>query len=738
MTEANTDKDTMTPSRIQTENAEELQPERSDDIERGKLVVGAESSRKSMTQCVSFVDGGDFIGIKGSEVKTCHIERVDMDIVVDVDKEQNECDKEQNERSTCHINGQLPEELSIEVFDDSRHYCIGEIDTNQSNEETVRLKDTAEQLVYGGIVVADKDDENVADSDGSEHLTDFSDTDLVLDKNDLFGQDKNDMHQMKKYLEDRLNELAGNVLSSEVNDAFEDEEFALDVFRLPSDSSDDEQTLCSNIYPYFNETIGFCKDIELITGLQFRNKQVFNKALRFYAVKGFDFYYVTNGSEKVAAHCRNQACPWRVYASWYKHGQENKSFMIKTLVPHLEYCPHVFDNSKVTAKFLTEYYLDAFRKNTKWNDEAFHAHVRDDLKVNVHRMKCFRARHQALQILEGGVGEQFKLLRQYCAAILKWNPGSTVVLKTNDGMFQRVYICLDACKRGFLAKCRPIISLDSCHLKGHYSGQIHSAVGRDGNDNMFPIAWAICEAESKDTWTWFIESLLLDIGMPKEHGWCFISDQQKGLREALKDLVPEAEHRLCVRHIYANFCKKIKGKELKDAMWACARASTRGQFIEKMKALKDLDGVAHSYMERDARDQPIITCLETIRLLLMKRFQEKHSGTVNYPNEIMPRVLSKLVDNKKKSLSYIVNWNGSDSFQVARCGWDGHMVSLDRFSCSCNMWDLTVIPCVHACAATFHIKINPDDYIHHSYKKETYMKIYDAVIMPIPGPNEWP
>ncbi|CAM8887454.1 unnamed protein product [Rhodiola kirilowii] len=83
-------------------------------------------------------------------------------------------------------------------------------------------------------------------------------------------------------------------------------------------------------------------------------------------------------------------------------------------------------------------------------------------------------------------------------------------------------------------------------------------------------------------------------------------------------------------------------------------------------------------------------------------------------------------------------WDGSDSFQVARCGWDGHMVSLDRFSCSCNMWDLTGIPCVHACAAAFHIKRNPDDYIHHSYKKETYMKIYDAVIMPIPGPNEWP
>ncbi|KAL9660775.1 hypothetical protein QQ045_025593 [Rhodiola kirilowii] len=578
------------------------------------------------------------------KVQDGDIERVGMDIVVDVDKELN-----------------------------AGHDMDNTIDTNQKNEETVTPNYTAGQLVYDGVVIADKDDENAADSDVSEPLTDFSDTDLALDKNDLFRQDENDMNQLRKYLEESLNELAGDVTNNKVDDAFEDEEIAADLFRLPQDSSDDEQSLCSNKYPYFNETTEFCKDIELLTSLQFRNKQVFNKALRYYAVmKGFDFYYVTNGLEKVAAHCRNQACPWRVYASWYKDGYENRSFMIKILVPHLQYCPHVFDNSKVTVKFLTEYYLDAFRKNTKWNDQAFHAHVKDDLKVNVHRMKCFRARHEALQILEGGVGEQFKILRQYCAAILKWNPGSTVVLKTND----------DACKREFLAKCRPIISLDSCHLKGHYSGQIHSAVGRDGNDNMFPIAWAICEAETKDTWTWFIESLLLDIGMPKEHGWCFISDQQK-----------------------------------------CDLETSQKCF--------------NAYI-RDARDQPIITCLETIRLLLMKRFQEKHSGSVNYPNEIMPRILSKLVDNKKKALQYIVNWNGTDSFQVAHSGWDGHMVSLDRFSCSCNMWNLTGIPCVHACAAAFHIKRNPDDYIHHSYKKETYMKIYDVVILPIPEPNEWP
>ena len=40
----------------------------------------------------------------------------------------------------------------------------------------------------------------------------------------------------------------------------------------------------------------------------------------------------------------------------------------------------------------------------------------------------------------------------------------------------------------------------------------------------------------------------------------------------LKDLMPNAEHRFCVRHLYANFKKDFPGKVLKDAMWSAARA----------------------------------------------------------------------------------------------------------------------------------------------------------------------
>jgi len=47
--------------------------------------------------------------------------------------------------------------------------------------------------------------------------------------------------------------------------------------------------------------------------------------------------------------------------------------------------------------------------------------------------------------------------------------------------------------------------------------------------------------------------------------WVLISDQQKGLLKAVKELIPNAEHRMCARHIYANWRKKYTNKKLQKS-----------------------------------------------------------------------------------------------------------------------------------------------------------------------------
>lgn len=70
--------------------------------------------------------------------------------------------------------------------------------------------------------------------------------------------------------------------------------------------------------------------------------------------------------------------------------------------------------------------------------------------------------------------------------------------------------------------------MDECFLKGPFKGQLLATVGRDGNDNMYPIAYVVVEAETKDSWIWFLETLVSDLGYYERHSRpTFISNQQK-------------------------------------------------------------------------------------------------------------------------------------------------------------------------------------------------------------------
>lgn len=65
--------------------------------------------------------------------------------------------------------------------------------------------------------------------------------------------------------------------------------------------------------------------------------------------------------------------------------------------------------------------------------------------------------------------------------------GTTALLKTNlvndQRVFERVYICLKACKDGFNKGCRPLLGFDGCFLKGYCKGMLLAAVGIDANNS---------------------------------------------------------------------------------------------------------------------------------------------------------------------------------------------------------------------------------------------------------------
>lgn len=339
--------------------------------------------------------------------------------------------------------------------------------------------------------------------------------------------------------------------------------------------------------------------------------------------------------------------------------------------------------------------------------------------------------------------------------------------------FLRLYVCFAACKQGFLSGCRKIIGVDGCHLKGFQKGgQLLSAVGVDGNNCMFPIAFAAVEGELKETWKWFVQHLATDLDVfSNPQGWTFISDKQKGLVQAFEELLPEAEHRHCVRHLHQNFSKDgFGGEVLKQSFWGVCKATTEFDFRAKIEGLHELNPKAADWITTrspkhfcraffdpgtksdmllnnlcesfnsailNARDKHIVTMFECLRVYLMQRMQQNRDKMKNYCLKICPKIVKILEENGDKIGGYIALKSTDQWWQVEDDDLKLFKVNLATCECSCRRWNLTGIPCTHGISAILQKGDDPMNYTHWFYSVDAYLKTYEPAILPITSSDQW-
>ncbi|XP_048501011.1 uncharacterized protein LOC125497627 [Beta vulgaris subsp. vulgaris] len=139
---------------------------------------------------------------------------------------------------------------------------------------------------------------------------------------------------------------------------------------------------------------------------------------------------------------------------------------------------------------------------------------------------------------------------------------------------------------------------------------------------------------------------------------------------------------------------------------------------------------------KEARDKPVLTCLEWIRRYIMKRHADKWEGTESYTGRFMPYV-GKVLNWIKEGAKHCMPVHSRlDHWEVDTVD-DRFIVSLGDRYCSCNHWMLTGIPCAHAWACIVAKKESPEDYVDECYSREKYIKAYEAHIKPMPGAKHW-
>lgn len=181
------------------------------------------------------------------------------------------------------------------------------------------------------------------------------------------------------------------------------------------------------------------------------------------------------------------------------------------------------------------------------------------------RSKLARARRIYLQRVHGYEDEQYNQLWDYAQEV-RSNTGSSFYMHTVQGHFSTYYFSLDACNRGYLSACIPIICIDGCHVKTKVRGILLIAVRVDINGCINPIAMAIVELGSQVTWKWFINMLKYGLGIDNTTPWSIMIDRQKGLAPIIGQVFPNSEHRFYVRHLYSNFQHHLIGEILKNQL----------------------------------------------------------------------------------------------------------------------------------------------------------------------------
>ncbi|CAN1224183.1 hypothetical protein LINGRAPRIM_LOCUS851, partial [Linum grandiflorum] len=220
---------------------------------------------------------------------------------------------------------------------------------------------------------------------------------------------------------------------------------------------------------------------------------------------------------------------WRVYASWFG---DREVFVIKSVgTPHS--CPRTVYNKAATTKWIAKKYLRRFKRNPEMDMKGFQQELKEGLNIKVSLRVCINAKNEAKRMIQGALDEAYARLRKYILALKKADPEGKFVVEVDPFIgqqyvrFKRMYVGFPCLRKGFRQGCRKMFALDGCFLKGEVKGMLLSVVGKDGNNQMYPIAWAVVEGENTSSWNWFLSLLVMELQLEDGTGWSVIFDQQK-------------------------------------------------------------------------------------------------------------------------------------------------------------------------------------------------------------------
>ncbi|XP_020272593.1 uncharacterized protein LOC109847765 [Asparagus officinalis] len=505
-------------------------------------------------------------------------------------------------------------------------------------------------------------------------------------------------------------------------------------------------------------------------GQQFETVTELRLALQYYSMaKKFEYEFVKNDPKHIRVCCRYKetyGCPWMLFAAPVKNdkrmeikrfvnehscgqhsnlsGQSRASrkFIAAQLRPVLKARPEIHPID-VQKDFLTRFGLRLEYSKIWWGKERAQQDMYGDSYEAYDQFRCrFNVNMLPLcsNVLYLFTCPEVALLYRYEQMVKQMNPGSYICIDQNEGRFRRLFICYAACIQGFLNGCRPLLFLDGTFLKDRYNGMLLSTIASETKGYFhLRIVYVIKKM------------FIIGDGSYKACGpYCM---KVENFRSKLKDLGLKAKDTQVFGNLLQTACYKYTIAEWNDYMkeiyemapvayeiapvayeiainyspehWANA-------FFPDIRYGHVTSNVAESFNSwiREARLLRILQMVEHIRKQLMTRMNNRRIMACKWTSYLCPKAEQIVRENMEKGRTLEIRQSREDIFEV-----QSHRtthIDLENRTCTCRAWDVTRIPCLHACAVIIYMKRDVYQYCDWFMSVETFKKSYDEILYPIP------
>ncbi|XP_004244618.1 uncharacterized protein [Solanum lycopersicum] len=504
-------------------------------------------------------------------------------------------------------------------------------------------------------------------------------------------------------------------------------------------------------------------------GQRFNSFSEFREALHKYSIAhGFTYKYKKNESRRVTAKCKSEGCAWSIYASKLP---TTELICIKTMNPK-----HTCDGAAVKAGYrstrgwMGNIIKEKLKVAPNYKPKDIANDIEREYGIQLNYSQARRAKEKAREQLQGSYREAYSQLPLLCEKIKETNPGSVaIVYAKDDSSFHRLFISFHASIAGFRQGCRPLLFLDSTLLYAKYQGTLLGAVGVDGNDGVFPLAFAVVDEETNDNWHWFLSELKSTVLMS-----CpitFVCDFQRGIRESLHEIFSEeCHHGYCLRYLAEKLNNDLQGQFSHEArrlmiqdLYTAACAPTLESFERCAENIRAISPDAYDWVTRSEPDHwanalfggaryghltsnfgqpfydwvmevnelPITQMVDVLRGKIMELIYTRRVESSQWATRLTPLMEEKLQSETSKAGSLHVLPSHGSTFEVR--GESVDVVDIDQWDCSCKSWQLNGMPCCHAIAVFECIGRSPYDYCSRYFTTESYHVTYVESINPVPN-----